>query len=105
MSRVVITPLLNSLFSRSDRMTKDEANRLVSVLSPIGDDTLKIDLVQSTVAKSQKANYLTIHQGGSNHVGIGTVRTVRESLDTDGWNVLKSHKYDGGSWRIFFLRK
>ena len=61
MSKVVISPLLNSLFSKSDSMTKDEANRLVSVLSEVGDDTCKVVLAQSTSRAMMGVNYLYFH--------------------------------------------
>ena len=101
MSKVVISPLLNSLFSRSDRMTKDEANVLVSALSSIGSEDCKMSLAQSTVARHQKANYVVISNG---QVEADTVPMVRQALESSGWNIVNSRKGDGQEWWIYFLR-
>lgn len=58
MSKVKISPLLSSLFSRTDLMTKEEADRLVERLSDVGNDDSKIVLAQSNCEQS---NYLYFH--------------------------------------------
>jgi hypothetical protein len=97
MSKVKISPMLNSLFSRSDRMTKDEANSLVERLSEVGGDNVSMSLCQSTVGRSQKANYVMV---------FGEVE-MDEVLDVllEDWDVLRTeHRGLEGNW-VYFLRK
>jgi hypothetical protein len=98
MSKVTISPMLNSLFSRTDRMTKDEANSLVEALSEVGGSDVRMSLCQSTVGRSQKANYVIVY-------GDNVVDDVDEVLKENGWNVTDyQNRGNSGKW-FFFLRK
>ena len=95
MSKVTISPILNSLFSRSDRMTKEEASTLCSVLSEVGGDDVVMSLAQSTVEANQKANYVIV-QG---NVDMGEVCEV---LSDNQWDTIRTENRGlEGNWAYF----
>ncbi len=101
MSKVVISPLLSSLFKKSDGMTKDEANVLVDTLSQVDVEDTKMVLAQSTSRNMGKANYVTIHRSDANYEDIEDINNV---LTSNGWMVTESRKGCSGSWWIYFIR-
>ena len=98
MSKVSISPLLNSLFRSSDRMTKEEATTLCSVLSEVGNDDVTMSLAQSTVVKNGCPNYVIIH-------GENVVDDVDEVLKSNGWNIVDfQNRGLEGKW-FYFVRQ
>lgn len=99
MSKVRISPLLNSLFNRTDLMTKDEANVLVDSLSVVGSEKVSMSLAQTGFTNS---NYVIVY--GEENLG-DTASEVTEVLSENGWETLSSQKRGNEGFWVYFNRK
>jgi len=96
-AKTKITPYLNSIFSRQDKISKEQANTLSKELDKVKDNDISYLITISN--NGEKLPYIVIKGKGDQEVAADKVKNV---LSNNGWTATVSEKGDAGAWVVRF---
>jgi len=115
-ARAEASAYLKSVYKKQDMITKEEVEKLENTLKALSFDSKFIISQQLKGAPKTEGNPLGL---GYNYIHINNkdslknpikgddsiVKTVKSTLEKNGWDIIDDKKSDQGTWSVFFKRK